>query len=80
MRFRPGRTMGAELKASVEELTGRRVVAFMGGNHLDPDMAVEVVILGAALSSQVRGARCRGGRWRVGLPSMLAWCRSGVGL
>lgn len=43
------RTMADELKASVEGLTERSVVAFMGDNHLDPDMAVEVFILDAAL-------------------------------
>lgn len=33
------------MKASVEKLTGRKVVAFMSDNHLEPDMAVEVFIL-----------------------------------
>jgi uncharacterized protein YbcI len=33
------------LVASVEELTGRRVVAFMSANHIDPDMAVETFVL-----------------------------------
>jgi uncharacterized protein YbcI len=39
------RTMAAEMKACVEELTRRKVVAFMSDNHLEPDMAVEVFIL-----------------------------------
>lgn len=39
------RTMAAELKVCVEELTARRVVAFMSDSHLEPDMAVEVFIL-----------------------------------
>lgn len=39
------RTMAAEMKASVEKLTARKVVAFMSDNHLEPDMAVEVFIL-----------------------------------
>jgi uncharacterized protein YbcI len=42
--------MGDELRVSVERLTGRRVVAFMSDNHLDPDMAVEVFILDGAVS------------------------------
>ncbi|MFL5883593.1 MAG: Na-translocating system protein MpsC family protein [Thermoleophilaceae bacterium] len=29
----------------IEELVGRRVVAFMSDNHLDPDMAAEVFVL-----------------------------------
>lgn len=44
------RTMAAELKACVEELTARRVVAVMSDNHLEPDMAVEVFILDEPLS------------------------------
>jgi uncharacterized protein YbcI len=39
------RAMATEMRAAVERLTGRRVVAFMSDNHLDPDMAVEVFIL-----------------------------------
>ncbi|MEA2427690.1 MAG: hypothetical protein QOF37_1318 [Thermoleophilaceae bacterium] len=31
--------------ASVEELTGRRVVGFMSGTQLDPDMSCEVFVL-----------------------------------
>lgn len=44
------RTMAAELKESVERLTGRAVVAFMSDNHLKPDMAVEVFILDEPLT------------------------------
>jgi len=39
------RTMGPDLVAGVEELTGRRVIAFMSSNHIDPDMAIEAFIL-----------------------------------
>jgi hypothetical protein len=31
--------------SAVQELAGRRVVAFMSDNHIDPDLAVEVFIL-----------------------------------
>jgi uncharacterized protein YbcI len=44
------RTMSDEMKASVERLTGRKVVAFMSDNHLEPDMAVEVFFLDAPLN------------------------------
>ena len=39
--------MRAELVASVEGLTGRKVAAFMSANHIDPDMAVETFVLEA---------------------------------
>src|SRR5260221_848895 len=58
------RTMADEMKASVERLTGREVVAFMSDNHLEPDMAVEgffldpplrpAAALAAACSAQSR--------------------------
>jgi uncharacterized protein YbcI len=38
-------TMRAPLVTAIEDLTGAQVVAFMSGNHLDPDMAVEVFVL-----------------------------------
>ncbi len=37
--------MRDELVAGVEAVTGRKVVAFMSDNHLDPDYAVEVLVL-----------------------------------
>jgi uncharacterized protein YbcI len=43
------RMMREELSASVEALTGRRVVAFMSDNHLDPEVAVEVFLLDGPL-------------------------------
>lgn len=38
-------TMGAELTAGVEEITGRNVVAFLSDNHIDPDIAIETFVL-----------------------------------
>jgi uncharacterized protein YbcI len=38
-------TMEADFKEAVERLTGRKVVAFISGNNLDPDVAAEVFIL-----------------------------------
>lgn len=49
MRQLVQRTMAGEMKESVERLTGRKVVAFMSDNHLEPDMAVEVFILDTPL-------------------------------
>jgi len=42
-------TMEADSRAAVENLTERRVVACISGNHLDPDIAAEVFILDAPL-------------------------------
>ena len=39
------RSMGPALTASVEEITGRKVVAFLSDNHLSPDYAVETFVL-----------------------------------
>jgi uncharacterized protein YbcI len=38
-------TMRDDLVAIVERQLGRRVVAFMSQNHIDPDLAVEVFVL-----------------------------------
>lgn len=42
-------TMQAEFNAVVAQLTGRKVVAFISGNHVDPDMAAEIFVLDAEL-------------------------------
>jgi uncharacterized protein YbcI len=38
-------TMGEDLTAGVEEITGRQVIAFLSANHLDPDLAIESFVL-----------------------------------
>jgi uncharacterized protein YbcI len=38
-------TMAREAISIVEELSGRRVTAFMSNNHIDPDLAVETFVL-----------------------------------
>lgn len=38
-------TMRPQLVAGVEEITGRRVIAFLSDNSIEPDMAVEVFVL-----------------------------------
>jgi uncharacterized protein YbcI len=37
--------MQATCTVKIEELTGRKVIAFMSDNYIDPDVAVEVFIL-----------------------------------
>lgn len=38
-------TMRRELIAGVEELTGRKVLAFLSANNVDPDIAIESFVL-----------------------------------
>jgi hypothetical protein len=37
--------MRSDMIAAVEEITGRSVVAFMSTNHVDPDIACEILML-----------------------------------
>lgn len=39
------RTMSCQLIAAVEEHSGRRVLAFLSDNHIEPDIAVESFVL-----------------------------------
>ncbi len=41
-------TMGQVLIDGVEEILGRKVIAFLSANHIDPDVAVEVFVLAPA--------------------------------
>ena len=45
LRRRWQRVMEREIRHSLEELTGRKVIGFMSDNHIDPDLAVEVFVL-----------------------------------
>lgn len=38
-------TMGGDLVTGVEEITGRKVLAFLSANHIDPDIAIESFVL-----------------------------------
>ncbi len=40
-------TMRHDLINGIEEILGRKVIAFMSDNHIDPDVAVEVFVLAA---------------------------------
>jgi uncharacterized protein YbcI len=50
MRRLSQRAMADEMKAAIERITRRKVIAFMSDNHLDPDMAIEVFILDPPLT------------------------------
>ena len=38
-------TMGPDYVIAIEVLTGRKVIAFMSANHLEPDMGAEMFVL-----------------------------------
>jgi uncharacterized protein YbcI len=40
--------MRDESSAKISELTGRKVIAFMSANHVDPDLASEIYVLDQA--------------------------------
>ena len=39
------RAMEPDFRDAIERLTGRRVIAFVSGNQLDPDIAAELFVL-----------------------------------
>jgi uncharacterized protein YbcI len=41
--------MEADFRGAVERLTGRKVTAFLGANHLEPDLAARIFILDSPL-------------------------------
>ena len=45
-------TMRADMVASIEDLTGRRVIAFMSADHIAPDYAAELFVLDASIAGQ----------------------------
>lgn len=45
MRHAYQMTMRKDLIDGVEQITGRRVIAFLSDNHLDPDIAIESFVL-----------------------------------
>jgi uncharacterized protein YbcI len=55
MRHAYQETMRPRLVAGIEELTGRRVIAFLSDNHIDPDIAIESFVLAPA-SDEIGGA------------------------
>ena len=56
-------TMRAEFSKAVEQITGRKVVAFMSEVHADPDVAAELFVLApvAAAGNMPPGTRPRRG-------------------
>jgi uncharacterized protein YbcI len=52
-------TMRLDLINGIEAILGRKVVAFMSDNHIDPDVAVEVFVLGSP-DAEPQGDGARG--------------------
>ena len=51
-------TMRQDLIDGIEQILGRKVIAFMSDNHIDPDIAAEVFVLAPAdVGPQSNGAR-----------------------
>jgi uncharacterized protein YbcI len=51
MRLLFQKTMEAEFTAAIERLTGAKVVAFISGNNVAPDVASELFILDVSLTT-----------------------------
>jgi uncharacterized protein YbcI len=49
MRHDFQRMMGIRYKDEIEELTGRKVVAFLSQSHVDPDVTLEVFLMDGPL-------------------------------
>src|SRR3954470_880920 len=45
LRRRWQTVMEEDVSREIEALTGRKVIGFMSDNHIDPDLAVEVLVL-----------------------------------
>ena len=45
MRKAYQKTMGSDLIAGVEQISGRKVIAFLSDNHVEPDIAIETFVL-----------------------------------
>ncbi len=41
--------MEDDFRTAVERLTGRKVIAFLGSNHLQPDVSAEIFVLDASI-------------------------------
>jgi uncharacterized protein YbcI len=54
-------TMQTDFNEAVQRLSGRKVPAFISGNHADPDMAAEVFVLDSHAREGGAGAALRDG-------------------
>jgi len=49
-------TLAARMQGTVEDLTGRKVIAFMSASHQDPDLSAELFVLEPEESDSPAGA------------------------
>jgi uncharacterized protein YbcI len=54
-RFAYQQTMRDELVAGIEQISGRKVLAFMSANHMEPDVAAEIFLLDGLATSGAPG-------------------------
>lgn len=55
MRQKFQRTMRTDLVGEIERITGRKVIAFMSDNHVEPDLAAELFFLDAPVDGHAGG-------------------------
>lgn len=48
--------MRAELESEIQRLTGREVIALLSANHVDPDLAIEAMLLAPENGTATRDA------------------------
>ena len=60
-------TMRADLVGAVEQLTGRKVIAFLSDNHIEPDIAIETFVLDEPAPHRQTGSESGGSSERVGV-------------
>ena len=53
------RMMKVRYSEMIEELTGRKVVAFLSQAHVEPDITMEIFFIDAPLTGFAAAARCR---------------------
>jgi uncharacterized protein YbcI len=58
-------TMASEMIAAVERLSGRRTIAFLSDNHIEPDIAIESFVLAPPSDGAVDGEEAFTGDRRV---------------
>ena len=79
-------SMGDELSAGVEDITGRKVIAFLSANHLEPDIAIELqaragrrlTLGGAARAAAASRTAARAPGSRGARRPRPAWRRRGI--
>jgi uncharacterized protein YbcI len=56
-RFAFQQTMSEDMIAGLQQITGRKVRAFMSSNHMNPDMAIEAFVLESTSTDDPQPAR-----------------------